>query len=157
IEVRDDDRVRRVLFDAGVTPDGLIGNLDRLSIAPDTFEAVALSHGHFDHVMGLDGVIRRLGRTSMPVVLHPDFWSKRRTVSPSGATFDLPTPSRSTIEGAGFQIIEERQPSFLLDGLLLITGEVDRVTDFERGMPNSQAWHDGRWQPDPLIHDDQAA
>ena len=31
-----DGRTRRVLFDAGITPDGLIGNLDRLGIAPDT-------------------------------------------------------------------------------------------------------------------------
>jgi len=29
VEVRDGGRRRRVLFDAGITPDGLIGNLDR--------------------------------------------------------------------------------------------------------------------------------
>jgi 7,8-dihydropterin-6-yl-methyl-4-(beta-D-ribofuranosyl)aminobenzene 5'-phosphate synthase len=38
----------------------------------------------------------------------------------------------------------------------LITGEVDRTTDFERGMPNQDAWRDGRWEPDPLILDEQA-
>jgi 7,8-dihydropterin-6-yl-methyl-4-(beta-D-ribofuranosyl)aminobenzene 5'-phosphate synthase len=53
-------------------------------------------------------------------------------------------------------VIEDRQPSFLLDGRLLVTGEVDRSTDFERGMPTHQAWRDGDWRPDPLIHDDQA-
>jgi 7,8-dihydropterin-6-yl-methyl-4-(beta-D-ribofuranosyl)aminobenzene 5'-phosphate synthase len=30
VEIRSGTRSRRVLFDAGVTPDGLIGNLDRL-------------------------------------------------------------------------------------------------------------------------------
>ena len=40
--------------------------------------------------------------------------------------------------------------------MLLITGEVDRTTDFEKGMPTHQAWRDGTWLPDPLIHDDQA-
>ncbi|HVQ87846.1 MAG TPA: MBL fold metallo-hydrolase, partial [Actinomycetes bacterium] len=54
-------------------------------------------------------------------------------------------------------IIEQRQPSFLLDGKLLITGEVDRTTEFEQGMPVHQAFKDGDWVPDPLIHDDQAA
>jgi 7,8-dihydropterin-6-yl-methyl-4-(beta-D-ribofuranosyl)aminobenzene 5'-phosphate synthase len=39
----------------------------------------------------------------------------------------------------------------------LITGEVDRTTDFERGMPNQDAWRDGRWEPDPLILDEQAS
>ena len=41
--------------------------------------------------------------------------------------------------------------------MLLVTGEVDRSTDFETGMPPAhQAWRDGRWVPDPLVHEDQA-
>jgi 7,8-dihydropterin-6-yl-methyl-4-(beta-D-ribofuranosyl)aminobenzene 5'-phosphate synthase len=39
---------------------------------------------------------------------------------------------------------------------LLVTGEVDRTTDFENGHPLFEAYRDGRWQPDPLILDDQA-
>ena len=84
---------RRVLFDAGITPDGLIGNLDRLAISPDTFEAVVLSHGHFDHVMGLDGLARRLGPRNLPLLLHPDFWTRRRIVTPGGGAWELPMPS----------------------------------------------------------------
>jgi 7,8-dihydropterin-6-yl-methyl-4-(beta-D-ribofuranosyl)aminobenzene 5'-phosphate synthase len=156
IDVQVGGRRRRVLFDAGITPDGLIGNLDRLAISPDTFEAVVLSHGHFDHVMGLDGLARRLGPRNMPLLLHPDFWTRRRIVTPGGGAWELPMPSRSGIQGAGFAVIEDRQPSFLLDGVLLITGEVDRTTEFETGFPAHQAWRDGEWVPDPLIHDDQA-
>ena len=140
----------------GSAPDGVIGNLDRLALPPDTVEAVVLSHGHFDHVMGLQGLARRLGARRLPVLLHPDFWTRRRIAGPDRA-FELPTPSRAAIEGAGFAVIEERQASFLLDGMLLVTGEVDRETDFEIGMPPAhQAWRDGRWTPDPLVHDDQA-
>ena len=64
VEVQADGRRRRVLFDAGITTDGLISNLDRLALSPDTFETIVLSHGHFDHVMGLDGLARRLGPPS---------------------------------------------------------------------------------------------
>ena len=156
IEVSDGDGERRVLFDAGITPDGLIGNLDRLGIHPDTFEAIVFSHGHFDHVMGLDGLARRIGRRNVPVVLHPDFWTRRRLAGPD-TVFEMPTPSRSAIEGAGFAVIEDRGPSFLLDGMLLVTGEVDRTTDFETGMPpEHQAWRDGGWTHDPAVHEDQA-
>lgn len=155
VEVHDGGARRRVLFDAGVTPDGVIGNLDRMAITPDTFEAIVLSHGHLDHVMGLDGLAQRLGRRNLPLLLHPDFWTRRRILTPNGA-WELPVPSRAGIEGAGFTVIEDRQPSFLLDGMLLITGEVDRTTGFEAGMPTHQAWRDGDWRPDPLIHDDQA-
>jgi 7,8-dihydropterin-6-yl-methyl-4-(beta-D-ribofuranosyl)aminobenzene 5'-phosphate synthase len=156
VEIQHGGSARRVLFDAGVTPDGLIGNLDRLALPPDTFEAIVFSHGHFDHVMGLDGIARRLGRTNLPVILHPDFWTRRRITRPDGA-LELPTPSRTAIEEAGFTIVEDRQPSFLLDGMLLVTGEVDRTTDFEVGMPaGHQAWRDGGWEHDPLVHEDQA-
>jgi hypothetical protein len=39
---------------------------------------------------------------------------------------------------------------------VLITGEVDRVTGFEKGFPVHQAWRGQSWEPDPLILDDQA-
>jgi 7,8-dihydropterin-6-yl-methyl-4-(beta-D-ribofuranosyl)aminobenzene 5'-phosphate synthase len=77
-------------------------------------------------------------------------------VLPTGGAVELPVPSRGGIEAAGFQVIEDSQPSFLLDGMLLVTGEVDRTTDFEKGLATHQAWRDGDWRPDPLIHDDQA-
>jgi 7,8-dihydropterin-6-yl-methyl-4-(beta-D-ribofuranosyl)aminobenzene 5'-phosphate synthase len=156
IEVTIGGTRHRVLFDAGITPDGLIGNLDRLAISPDTFEAVVLSHGHYDHVMGLEGLARRMGRRNVPALLHPEFWTRRRLVTPGGGAWELPLPSRAGIEGIGFTVIEDRRPSFLLDGGLLVTGEVDRTTDFETGMPIHQAWRNDDWVPDPLIHDDQA-
>ena len=53
-------------------------------------------------------------------------------------------------------MIERRQPSLLVDGSVLITGEVDRTTEFEHGMPPAhQHWTGIAW-PDPLILDDQA-
>ena len=150
IELHHDGRRRRVLYDAGITPDGLISNLDRLGIAPDSFEAIVFSHGHFDHVGGMHGFIKRIRPRNLPVLLHPEFWTRRRLASP-GHEIELPTPSRAALEGAGFDIIEERQPSFLLDGMLLITGEVPRVTDFETGMPpGHQSFSDGAWRHDPL-------
>jgi 7,8-dihydropterin-6-yl-methyl-4-(beta-D-ribofuranosyl)aminobenzene 5'-phosphate synthase len=75
---------------------------------------------------------------------------------PGREPIELPSTSRSALEGAGFDIVEQQQPSFLLDGSLLVTGEVDRTTEFERGFPVHEAHRDGRWQPDPLILDDQA-
>jgi 7,8-dihydropterin-6-yl-methyl-4-(beta-D-ribofuranosyl)aminobenzene 5'-phosphate synthase len=155
VDVQRGDRSHRVLYDTGISPDGLVGNLDRLGIEPDTFEAIVLSHGHVDHVGGLHGLIQRLTVRKLPVLLHPDFWSVRRIVTPDRVV-DLPTPSRDAIEGAGFEIVAERRPSFLLDGTVLVTGEVPRTTPFETGMPGHQAWRDGAWQPDPLVHEDQA-
>jgi 7,8-dihydropterin-6-yl-methyl-4-(beta-D-ribofuranosyl)aminobenzene 5'-phosphate synthase len=70
--------------------------------------------------------------------------------------WDLPTLSRTALEAEGFSVVERRQPSLLLDGSVLITGEVDRTTDFERGLPHHETLCDGRWEPDPLVLDEQA-
>jgi 7,8-dihydropterin-6-yl-methyl-4-(beta-D-ribofuranosyl)aminobenzene 5'-phosphate synthase len=146
----------RVLFDAGITPDGLVENMRRLGIAPGDIDIVVLSHGHWDHTTGMDGLVRALGHASVPVLIHPDFWSRRRVALPGREPIELPSTSKSALAGAGFEIVEQQQPSFLLDGSLLVTGEVDRTTDFERGFPVHQAHRQGHWQPDPLILDDQA-
>ena len=150
-------REHRVLFDAGLTPDGLAENMRRLDLSPKEIQAIVLSHGHFDHTTGLDGLVRALGRANLPVIIHPEFWSQRRIAIPGREPFEFPSTSKSALRGAGFEIIEEQQPSFLLGGSLLVTGEVDRTTEFEQGFPIHQAFRDGAWQPDPLILDDQAA
>jgi 7,8-dihydropterin-6-yl-methyl-4-(beta-D-ribofuranosyl)aminobenzene 5'-phosphate synthase len=149
-------RTHRLLFDCGVSPDGMVENMRRLEIDPRDVEAVVLSHGHFDHTAGLDGLIRRLGRAAMPVLIHPDFWSRRRVRLPGHEPIEIPTTSRAAVEGAGFQVIEERQPSFLFQEALLVTGEVDRTTGYEPGFPVQEAWRGDRWEPDPLVLDDQA-
>ena len=149
-------KTTRVLFDAGLTPDGLIENMRRLELDPRDIDIVVLSHGHWDHTTGMDGLVRALGRANVPVLIHPAFWSRRRLALPGREPVELPTTSKPALEGAGFEIVERELPSFLLDGSLLVTGEVDRTTDFEQGFPVHEAHRHGRWQPDPLILDDQA-
>ncbi len=156
VEVRKGPSVRRLLFDTGVTPRGCVQNLRRLGRDPRDIEVIVCSHGHFDHTTGLSGLADWLGRPNMPVVIHPEFWTQRRLTAPGPEPVVMPTTSRRALESAGFDIVEERRPSFLFDRSVLITGEVDRTTDFERGAPNHQAWRSDRWEPDPLILDDQA-
>ena len=147
---------RRLMFDGGLSVGGLVHNLDALQVDVGGVEGIVMSHGHFDHVGGLNGLVRRLGARRMPLLLHPDFWLRRRIAPPNATPLELPTASRAAIEGHGFEVIEDRQPSLLLDGAVLITGEVDRTTEFERGFPVHQAHRHGHWEPDPLILDDQA-
>ncbi len=146
----------RILFDTGTSPDGVVENMRRLDIDPSGIEAIVCSHGHFDHTTGLDGLIRRLGRTNLPVLIHPHFWRRRRVTVPGREPHEIPTTSRRALTDAGFEVIEEGHPSFLLGRSVLITGEVARTTGYEPGFPPQQAWLAGRWAPDPLVLDDQA-
>jgi 7,8-dihydropterin-6-yl-methyl-4-(beta-D-ribofuranosyl)aminobenzene 5'-phosphate synthase len=156
VRIEKDGRKRTLLFDTGVSPGGMVENMRRLGIAPAEVEVIVLSHGHWDHVTGMEGLARELGCTRLPVMIHPEFWSRRRVRFPGLEPAELPSTSRSALQEMGFAIVEERQPSFLLDGSVLITGEVDRTTAFETGFQGHEALRDGGWEPDPLILDDQA-
>ena len=149
-------REHRFLFDAGTSPDGVTENMRRLDIDPGSIEAIVCSHGHFDHTTGIDGLIRAVGRANLPVLIHPHFWRRRRVVLPGYEPIELPSTSRRALDEAGFDVIEEQQPSFLFDRSVLITGEVPRTTGYEPGFPPQQAWIGGDWEPDPLVLDDQA-
>jgi 7,8-dihydropterin-6-yl-methyl-4-(beta-D-ribofuranosyl)aminobenzene 5'-phosphate synthase len=150
-------RQHRVLFDTGISPNGLVENMSRLDLSPHDVEVIVLSHGHFDHVGGMEGLARVLRPANLPVVIHPDAWSRRRLALPGHDPVLIAAPSRGALEDVGFEILERREPSFLLDDCLLVTGEVDRTTSFEHGLaPTHQALRDGEWRPDQLVLDDQA-
>jgi 7,8-dihydropterin-6-yl-methyl-4-(beta-D-ribofuranosyl)aminobenzene 5'-phosphate synthase len=146
-----------ILYDAGLGRDTVQYNMDVLGLAVGDLRAVALSHGHADHHGGLEGMFRRIGRRGMPLVLHPDVWRERKIVFPTGVEMRLPPPSCNDLDREGVQIIEERGPSLLVDSTVLITGEVERVTEFEPGFPIQQArTAEGDWEPDIWVWDDQA-
>jgi 7,8-dihydropterin-6-yl-methyl-4-(beta-D-ribofuranosyl)aminobenzene 5'-phosphate synthase len=145
-----------MLFDTGVSPDGALHNIDVLGIRLDEIQAIVLSHGHTDHTRRMDGFLERLGRRRMPILLHPDAFLKRRLVFSNDKAVDLPPPSLRDLEREGIELLVERGPSFLVNGTVLVTGQVERTTDFETGLKNQQAEIDGQWQPDPWVYDDQA-
>jgi 7,8-dihydropterin-6-yl-methyl-4-(beta-D-ribofuranosyl)aminobenzene 5'-phosphate synthase len=156
VRVRVGERTHTLLFDTGISPNGMADNVERLGLDVGDIEAVVLSHGHFDHAGGLEGLARLRRGSGLPLTVHPEVWTRRRIMLPGNNEWPLPSVSRAALENEGFEVIERRTPSLLVDGAVLITGEVDRTTEFERGMGNHQAFRDGTWSPDPLIVDDQA-
>ena len=157
VTVRRAASLTTLLFDTGLSPDAMVTNADRLGIDLGGIQGVVLSHGHYDHAGGLAGLAARRGPRGMPMVVHPFAWTRRRLAPPDGEVHELPNLSKRALVGEGFEVIERREPSLLVDGSVLISGEVDRTTEFERGMPPPhQAWTGSGWEHDPLVQDDQA-
>ena len=156
VKVTRDGVTRTVLFDAGGSARGLVHNLDCLEIKPNEWSCIVLSHGHWDHVLGLVGLEERLGNLRMPLVLHPDAYLKRAVMSQTGRLEPSTSLSRQGLRDAGLDLTETAQPSLILEGSVLVTGQVDRTNDFEIGWPAHHAERDGTMTPDPLICDDQA-
>ena len=67
-------------------------NMRRLGLSPFDIELVILSHGHFDHVTGLDGFIRSVGPSNLPLVVHPGAFTKRRIAIPGLLELELFPP-----------------------------------------------------------------
>ena len=145
----------RILYDAGLTRDSTIHNLDVLGLNPRDYRAVVLSHGHADHHGGLEGLFGRV-RESMPLVIHPHAWRDRKVVFPTGEEIRMPPPNYNDLDREGWQIIDEQGPSLLLGDSVLVTGQIDRTSVFEKGFPLQQTKTDGGWEPDTWIWDDQA-
>jgi 7,8-dihydropterin-6-yl-methyl-4-(beta-D-ribofuranosyl)aminobenzene 5'-phosphate synthase len=145
----------RVLYDVGLTGETLLHNLSVLDLSLDDVQAIVLSHGHGDHHGGLEGLLRKVGKRDLPVLLHPDAWKRRKIVFPTGAEVNLPPPDRAMMTQAGAELLESTGPTMLLGETALVSGRVDRTTDFESGLPIHWAQGASGWEPDPMIWDDQ--
>jgi len=65
----------RALFDTGASGTVLMHNMEVAGIAPETIDALAISHGHHDHTGGLAAFLER--RPSIPLYAHSDLLRER--------------------------------------------------------------------------------
>ena len=151
-----DGKMRSVLLDSGLDERSVVNNVDVLDLSLSNCEAVVLSHGHRDHAGGLITVKEKIGERKVPLVLHPHAFRKRMSKRPDGNFTQLPPTDRQKLLESGYEVIEKWEPTPLLEESALVTGEIRRINDFEKGYPVHYAEIEGRLVEDPLILDDQA-
>lgn len=155
IRVYDENRRHSILFDAGVSPYGVVRNARRMGINLSEIECIVISHGHYDHFTGLSAVVKAAGGKVLPIIIHKDMFKRRGTIDSSGFIRKHPSfPSEDMVKPAKY--VEVKQPYLIADGLVLVTGEIPRTTPFETGYPQHRSFIDGRWEPDPWIWDERA-
>jgi 7,8-dihydropterin-6-yl-methyl-4-(beta-D-ribofuranosyl)aminobenzene 5'-phosphate synthase len=143
-----------VLIDTGITATCFFNNVDVLGVDLNKVESVVLSHGHLDHFGALVEFLKG-AKKGIPLVLHPDaFLERALNIPDSGRLTDFPVLDKAALKKTGVVLREARDVSMLASGLVLVSGEVERVTDFEKGFPWSEAKIGGQWVVDPF-HDDQ--
>lgn len=69
----------RVLFDTGQSGTVLLHNLELLDVDPSTVDAVAISHGHYDHTGGLSVLLEHLEPTTL-LYANPELFRARYSV-----------------------------------------------------------------------------
>jgi 7,8-dihydropterin-6-yl-methyl-4-(beta-D-ribofuranosyl)aminobenzene 5'-phosphate synthase len=147
-----DTGTHRVLFDTGQGM-ALTANAARLGIDLALADAIALSHGHFDHVGGLEAALAATPRA--PLFLHPRAVEAKFTgTDPATARrISIPFVEAERFRRGARRVGATRDPSEVVPGVWT-TGEVPRTNDFEdTGGP---FFLDAALtRPDPLL-DDQA-
>jgi 7,8-dihydropterin-6-yl-methyl-4-(beta-D-ribofuranosyl)aminobenzene 5'-phosphate synthase len=150
------DQRHAVLFDTGYSAIGVPHNIEHLGVDLNGIEAVALSHGHMDHLGSLYVLLEKMVKP-MPVLVHPHAFTSPRYVTRKDGTRDR-FPAilrRGEIEKRGGLIRETAGPTLICDDMILVSGEVERTTSFEKGMPHALVERGGNLEKDPML-DDQA-
>jgi 7,8-dihydropterin-6-yl-methyl-4-(beta-D-ribofuranosyl)aminobenzene 5'-phosphate synthase len=156
ITLHGDDKRRSFLLDTGYSSVGVLHNMELLAIDPAQIETIVLSHGHMDHGGTLYSLLDRIpGPISL--VVHPEaFLSPRYFEFNDGRRRLFPdTLKRSELERRKVRIMESAKPVLIAGDTALVTGEVERKTDFEKGLPDAFLERNGVLEKDSVL-DDQA-
>lgn len=156
VRLKSAGKTHSILFDTGYSRVGVIHNLKLLGLDLNEIEAIVLSHAHMDHTGALHPILESLEHP-IPLVVHPEvFLSPRYLNIGEGKTLLFPlTLKRDELASLGAEILESIAPVSLCSNRLLVTGQVERTTSFEKGMPNAVLKRNEIEEPDP-IWDDQS-
>ena len=162
LAARTGDATRFMLFDAGPEAYTVTRNGARLGVPFASIEAVALSHGHWDHGGGLVEAVRLIheanGGQRIPVHLNEGQLVHRANTLPDGGYLpyrDVPGPD--ALAKADAVPVVSPEARLLVDGHYYLSGEIPRVTPYEQGYPgHMKRSADGTaWEPDPWILDER--
>ena len=151
-----------LLFDTGPEEYAFERNVTRLAADIGAVEAIVLSHGHWDHagamLLALTMIRNRNGGREVAFHGHPEMFHSRAVKLPSGGVRQMEdVPGVQALTSFGARVILTREPQSLLDDMFHVSGEIPRVSGFERGYPGQVRRLLGRteWEPDEQLIDER--
>ncbi|RPI61424.1 MAG: MBL fold metallo-hydrolase, partial [Lysobacterales bacterium] len=162
VTVRRGSERRAMLFDSGPEDRTFEQNVSRLGVDLGGVTAIVLSHGHWDHggamLRALQLIRDRNGGAEVPYYAHPDMFRTRATrLGNDKMRLMEDVPSIDALSAHGARVVNTREPQLVLDGMAYVSGEIPRVTAFERGLKGQhRRTLDGTgWELDELILDER--
>ncbi len=161
ITARTGDAAHTLLFDTG--PDDWVfeRNVTRLGAGLGAVGALVLSHGHWDHggamPRALQMITQENGGKTVPVYMHPQMFGLRAFKQKDGSFFQQEkVPGVDVLTGNGGDVVVTRDEQSVLGETFFISGEIPRVTPFERGLPGQHRQKDdGTWEKDEILPDER--
>lgn len=135
------------IFDCGQS-DLVVSNALKLGISLERAGGIILSHGHYDHTGGLKAILQVTG--SRPIYAHPGVFRERFRLEEGKPPVSIGIPfSRSELERAGGEFNFGKEPRSL-SAELYLSGEIARLTSFEKGQSYLTVKAGERYIPDPF-------
>lgn len=97
------------------------------------------------------------GARNVPVYMHPEMFALRAFKQKDGsfAPQEL-VPTVPVLSGNGGDVVVTRDEQSVLGDAFFISGEIPRVTTFERGLPGQhRQLADGSWEKDEILPDER--
>ncbi len=155
------ERRHTVLFDSGPEEYAFERNSTRLGVDLGVVESIVRSLGLCDLSGGmLNARVLFRGRNggrAIPYFAHPGMFRSRARRVPNGNMFPMKdVPNIEALTAHGAEVNCTREPQVFVDNMFFLSGEIPRVTPFERGLPGHyQKTEAGDWAPDPLLIDER--
>jgi len=153
IKTTSGEETHELFFDFGLSDVAVPYNVNSLGVDISGVEAAVLSHGHMDHFGALVPMIEAIPAKPLPFYVHPSAFKENRYLRVGEIRIKFPPADRAAWEKAGADIVESAGPSLLAGDTVLFLGEIERLTDFEKGMPNAYFEKDGEESWDPIEED----
>jgi len=149
-----------MLFDTGPEAPIFIRNCTALGVGFREIEAIAITHGHWDHMAALPATIDRIIQQGGSVTVHvnPGMFNERAVRLSSGKIVPMANvPLPPELKRRGGMVVNDPEDRLLLDGHFYYSGEIPRVTAFEKGRDDHfcRTNPEARWEPDPLLLDER--
>lgn len=150
-----------LLFDTGPDESIFERNVIRLGVDMGGVDAMMLSHGHWDHAGAMPRALQMMtlanGGRRVPTYMHPDMFASRAVKANDGRLMPMEDiPSEHVLAANGADLIIARNEQSVLSNTVFISGEIPRVTSFEKGMPGQHRLDaGGEWTPDELLVDER--
>lgn len=120
---------RNVMVDFGYTPEVLLNNMEILKVDPSHYDAIVLSHGHYDHFGGMVGFLKATQgklKSKLPFYVGgEDCFCLRRNPGGNFGALD-----RQAILDAGLTLMMASEPAVVADHAFT-TGRIGQ-TSFEK-------------------------
>ncbi len=145
---------KQIIFDIGTVGKHVVFNMNKLHIIPDEIDFLVISHGHYDHTLGLPEFLSKRTKR-IQIIAHPKILEPKKALIKDGVlkkrvNIGAPKITKKQNKKITFKFVKE--PYEIIKDIWL-SGEIINRPHKDGTEERLQHKENKRWVKDPLIDD----